>query len=229
MTGYSRPILRRKLSREQICAFYDKYAEFYDALAERSEHPVLMATLEYLDAQAGERILEIGCGTGHALSRIAAATGTGGFAVGLDLSSGRLNRARSLAARESGGNPAEFVRADALHLPFHNESFDAICTTFTIELFDTPEIPRLYDECRRVLRPGGRLAAASLSEEGSHHWGRDAYEWVHQHFPSLANCRPIYLLESLDESGFEIVQSKFMTVWLPMEVVLAAKPVPDLP
>ena len=98
--------------------------------------------------------------------------------------------------------------------------------TYALELFDTGEIPVVLEEIRRVLRPGGRLAVASLSLEGGGSVMLRLYEWAHMKWPKYADCRPIYAERSLLESGYE-VRTKEMVSWfgLPNEIVVAAKPV----
>lgn len=74
--AYHQPgVLRVLQSKGETRAFYDKIAQVYDLLAERSEEPVRRAGLEMLAARPGERILEIGFGTGHCLLEIARAVG----------------------------------------------------------------------------------------------------------------------------------------------------------
>ena len=80
------PVLRVFQSRAQTKAFYNKISRFYDALSDRSEAPVRKAGLDLLKPRAGEKILEIGFGTGHTLAVLAKAVGSGGRVFGLDLS-----------------------------------------------------------------------------------------------------------------------------------------------
>ena len=64
-------ILRVFQSKTETKAFYDKISHVYDLLAEHSEGPIRRAGLEILDAQPGEKVLEIGFGTGHCLVSLA--------------------------------------------------------------------------------------------------------------------------------------------------------------
>ena len=80
------PVLRVFQSRAQTKAFYNKISHFYDALSDRSEAPIRKAGLELLKPRAGEKILEIGFGTGHTLAALAKAVGPRGMVFGLDLS-----------------------------------------------------------------------------------------------------------------------------------------------
>lgn len=101
---------------------------------------------EVLPLIEGTRLLELGHGPGH-LQRLIRRDGW--FAVGIDESPqmGRLSR------RNTKGN-AHLTRGLAQHLPFQNEAFDTIISTFPSEyIFD----PRTLAEARRCLRPGGRL------------------------------------------------------------------------
>ena len=80
--------------------------------------------------------------------------------------------------------------------------------SFTLELFDTPEIPRVLAECRRVLRPAGRLAVVSISREQPDDAMVKAFEWTHRHFPNLLDCRPIHARRSVEAAGFAVVSSE---------------------
>ena len=223
-------ILRVFQTRAETRAFYDKIAKVYDRLAERSEAPVRERGLELLNVRAGETVLEIGCGTGRSLLALAGRIGAepgGGRVIGLDLSAGMLRQARRLLGDDgssSGRAPVALVAADATRLPLAPDAVDAIFVSFTLELFDTPEIPVVLAECRRVLRPSGRMVVVGMSKESS---GSGAmvkvFEWTHRHFPNFVDCRPIYVRRALEQAGFGIGEVDRMNMWVPVEVVLAAK------
>ncbi len=219
-------ILRVFQSRRETRAYYDKISRVYDILAERSEEPMRAAGLQKLAAKSGERILEIGYGTGHSLAALAAAVKPRGSVYGVDLSEGMIRTSRDILNREGAPDPAALVCADALHLPFPAASMDAVFMSFTLELFDTPEIPSVLAECGRVLRAEGRMAVVSLSKEGPGTALLHAYEWTHRHFPNFLDCRPIYVRRALEAAGFKILSFEIQKMWLPVEIVLAKVPAP---
>ena len=52
---------------------------------------------------------------------------------------------------------------------------------------------------------------------------RNLYEWGHRQFPQLLDCRPIFVQQALEDSGFEIIEANLISLWgLPVEIVLAA-------
>ena len=134
--------------------------------------------------------------------------------------------AASLAACEndSASGSVELICDDAEHMPYPDDSFDGIFTSFTLELFDTPAIPNVLAECRRVLRPGGRLVVVALSKEGKQGLMLKAYEWTHEHFPNLMDCRPIYVRRSIEAAGFDVTATEIEHMWVPVEIVHAIKP-----
>jgi demethylmenaquinone methyltransferase/2-methoxy-6-polyprenyl-1,4-benzoquinol methylase len=135
-----------------------------------------------------------------------------------------LRLARELCEREGVAGRVELACGDAEQLPYDDSSLDAVFTSFTLELFDTPEIPTVLAECRRVLKPGGRLAVVAISKEGKQGLIMKAYEWTHRHFPNLMDCRPIYVRRALEAAGFEIREASIEHMWVPVEIVLAVKP-----
>lgn len=216
-------ILRVFQSKVETRAFYNKIARVYDLLAERSEEPVRQAGLAMLDAQPGDKVLEIGFGTGHSLAALASAVGATGKVYGLDLSDGMLEIARENLSEEGLADQTELVRGDAVHLPYTSESVAAVFMSFTLELFDTEEIPRVLAECKRVLCPGGRIVVVGMSKEDEHGAMLQVFEWTHRHFPNLLDCRPIFVRHALEDAGFVILKSERRLMWIPVEIVLARK------
>ena len=218
------PVLRVFQSREQTKAYYNKISSFYDALADRSEAPVRKAGLNLLKARADEKILEIGCGTGHALSVLAEAVGSGGKVFGLDLSD-RMVRLAEKNLDEAGLLERTRVRCgDAAQLPYAAETMDGVFMSFTLELFDAPEIPTVLAECHRVIRNGGRICVVSMSRGSKHTTMVGLYGFFHQRFPQYVDCRPIFVSKTLEEAGFLAQDVTRMSMWgLPVDVVLARK------
>ncbi|HKV08857.1 MAG TPA: methyltransferase domain-containing protein [Thermoanaerobaculia bacterium] len=216
-----RPVIQRVLqSRDETRSYYNKIARVYDLLAEHSEGPMREAGLAMLAAAPGETVLEIGSGTGHCLLALARAVGPGGRVHGLDLSDAMVEIANERIRQEGLSGRVEVTRGDAGHLPYSADTHDAVFLSFTLELFDTPEIPRVLSECRRVLKTGGRIAIVAVSREEPG-LASQVYEWTHRHFPNLLDCRPIYARRSLEAAGFAVRDFQLAHMWVPVEIVLA--------
>jgi len=217
------PVLGVFQSKDQTRAFYNKISRVYDVLSERSEAPMRNAGLELLAVSAGESVLEIGFGTGHSLVSLAKAVGPGGKVFGLDLSDQMLMVAKANLAQSKLLERARLRRGDAAQLPYADGSLDAVFMSFTLELFDTPEIPRVLRECKRVLRPGGRIVVVGMSKDAKHDPLLGVFEWTHQHFPNFLDCRPIYVREALEKAGFKIERALMRHMWIAVEIVRGGK------
>jgi len=101
---------------------------------------------------AGQRVLDVACGTGVLARYIAARVGAGGAVTGLDPNPGMLEVARERAPT------VDWRRGTAESLPFAAASFDAVVSQFGL-MFFTDRV-RAVSEMLRVLKPGGRLAVA---------------------------------------------------------------------
>ena len=205
----------------QTRASYNRLARWYDWFA-GSEAVFTRAGLDLLNAQPGERVLEIGPGTGGALLELAKQVTPAGLAVGIDLSEGMLRRAQA-KARERADQPC-LVMSDAVCQPVACHSFDGVFFSFTLELFSEVEILRVLAEARRVLRSGGRLSVVSLRLPPHPDLAVRIYQWLNHRFPALIDCRPIRLNEILIESGFEIQNSQSRSMWGLAVQITTAKP-----
>lgn len=214
------PVTRVARSKERAKANYDRLSRWYDLVAGRSEKKYRDLGLQLLAAAEGERVLEIGFGTGHCMVALATAVGPSGKVVGLDLSAGMQAIAHERVQAAGLAERVELHTGDAVHLPFAPDSFDGAFMSFTLELFDTPEIPLVLAQCRQVLKSGGRLALVTLVKKPG--TAVRLYEWCHEKMPTAVDCRPIYAQSSLTAAGFAIVEVLALSMWgLPVEIILA--------
>lgn len=220
---YEPGVLRVLQSKGQTKAFYNKIAKVYDVLSEESEKPMREAGLKKLAAQPGERILEVGFGTGHCLVEIGKAVGPNGKVLGIDISDRMVEHAKELLRHEGLIDRTDLACGDAVHLPYESGTIDGIFFSFTLELFDTTEIPKILAECKRVLKQNGRIVVVAVSKLGEGGVVLRAFEWMHQHFPNLMDCRPIYVRRALEASGFTIKDAELKSMWVPVDIALAIK------
>jgi demethylmenaquinone methyltransferase/2-methoxy-6-polyprenyl-1,4-benzoquinol methylase len=202
--------------------YYTRLAPWYDFLAS-SEKKYIQNGLDLLALQSHESILEIGFGTGFAQRKIIPVL-DGGISIGVDLSTGMAFLAHRNLTKAGIADQANLVCSDSLPLPFRSECFDAVFTSFTLELFDTPLIPKLLDEIRRVLRSSGRLVVVSLSKDQPLGFMGRFYESFHNRFPAIADCRPIPVLYLLEEYGLKVIETRFSRMWGLGVSMVKAKP-----
>jgi demethylmenaquinone methyltransferase/2-methoxy-6-polyprenyl-1,4-benzoquinol methylase len=136
-------------------------AEMFDGVAAKYDRTNSVLTLGYdrrwremtrraLDTVPGERVLDLAAGTGVSTAAFA---GTGAWCVAADFSRGMLWRGR--------GRKLPMVAADAMSLPFADDSFDVVTVSFGIRNFH--DLPAAFREMHRVVRPGGRMVICEFS------------------------------------------------------------------
>jgi SAM-dependent methyltransferase len=143
-----------------------------DALASRLEEQaadpflqqIAVRALDLLTLAPGERVLELGCGTGVFLPALANAVGSTGQVVGLDHNPGFLEEARQRVAATRASLVVTLEAADAMRLPYPPASFDAVHVERVLMHLEDPDAA-LREVCR-VLKPGGRFVAAEPDSAG---------------------------------------------------------------
>ncbi len=211
--------------RSEARASYDRLSRWYDLVSAPFERAARERGLKLLDAQPGEAILEIGFGTGWALLALADSVGPNGLVCGVDPAPGMLNVSLRRVRHHAHSHRIELLPGDAVELPFRAGCFDAVFMSFTLELFDTPDIRRVIHECERVLHPAGRICVVSLSKTLAPGILERLYERLHASFPITFDCRPIHVDASLMSGGFELATTRTANLWgLPVVIALATNP-----
>jgi phosphatidylethanolamine/phosphatidyl-N-methylethanolamine N-methyltransferase len=129
---------------------YDKLAKVYDLTFGPTLHPGRIQAIKRMSIQPGERVLEVGVGTGINLDlypRDAVITG-------IDYTASMLEKARERAAKLEGAS-ARLLQMDAADLRFGENAFDIVYAPYLISV--VPDPVKVAQEMRRVCRPGGRI------------------------------------------------------------------------
>ncbi len=158
-------------------------------------------TLSYAALRSGERVLDVGCGTG-VLTRLAAdGVGPQGEAVGIDPGPAMIAEARR-NARAAGGR-AQFRLAAIERLPFEDRRFDVTLSSFMLHHLPPDVKAQGLREVYRVLKPGGRLVAVDVDRPANRWWWLVLWpaRWLPTVVPNLRGEVPAYLRAA----GFEAV------------------------
>src|SRR5262245_10091966 len=147
--------------------------------------PVLDAVMDRAGLKAGERVLDVGCGSGATTIAFAQKVGPSGHVLGIDVSEPMLARARQSAPAEL---PVDFVLADATIYPFDPASTDLLASRFGVMFFAEPSVS--FANMRKALRPSGRLAFACWREPRANPWMMAPLQAVYKHVPKLPEQRP---------------------------------------
>ena len=129
---------------------YDKLAKVYDLIFGPTLHPGRLKAIQRMNIQPGERVLEVGVGTGINLSLYPAHS----HVTGIDFSSSMLEKARERVARKD-IRRVRLLQMDAADLKFADGSFDIVYAPYLISV--VPDPVKVAQEMSRVCRPGGRI------------------------------------------------------------------------
>ena len=156
-------------NRDQLAAWDGPDGEHWTEQAEHYERTTAPYRTRLLAAglvEAGDSVVDVGCGTGS-LTRAVARLAPDGSALGLDLSSRMLQHARDLTAAEGIRN-ASYEQADAEVRPFAPGSVDVVVSSFGAMFFGDPV--RAFGNLVGALRPGGRCGLLAWRELSDNEW-----------------------------------------------------------
>lgn len=157
------PRLQRRVQRYG----WDLAADDYEALWQAQLAAAQARLLERISLQAGERVLDVACGTGLVTLQAAQSVGQRGHVIGVDLSA-RMVQAAERRAHVRGLRQVRFERMDAEQLTLPEASVDAALCAFGLMYLPAPE--QALSELVRVLRPGGRMGLAVWGERARCGW-----------------------------------------------------------
>ena len=184
--------------RDHRAVDYDSVAPSFAKRYERHDYSGVEQTLlDFIGTGAHHAALEVGCGTGHWLGKIAERLSS---VVGIDPSEGMLRQVDREAAHFDVG------QACAEALPFPSNSFDRIVCITSFHHFS--DRAQFVGEAKRVLRTGGGLITVGLDP----HQGHDQW-WIHDYFPSalefdLERYLPCQQIRDLmSDAGFDSCQT----------------------
>jgi len=168
-------------------------------------------------ARPGDRVLDVGCGTGYFSRRAARAVRPGGHVTGVDPSQPVIDHA---AGR--GPENCTFARATAQDLPYDDDSFDVVISSLAVHHVPEAERSTAMREMSRVLRPGGSLLLVELSGTPWHIRLASRFGFGREH--AHRHSHPIDLQGLVAEAGLEVAGSGDR--WPSLRYVRAVRPGP---
>jgi ubiquinone/menaquinone biosynthesis C-methylase UbiE len=204
-----------------VATQYDAWARVYDVLWSRYMNQTLPVAQRAAAVTPGERVLDLACGTGELLHRMAQETPEADL-TGIDLAPKMIKRARHKLAGRPG---VALTQADAHDLPFGDNAFDVLVCANTFHYFTHPE--QVVREAHRVLSPDGRLVVLDWCRD---FWTCRVMDALLQYIdPAHTTCYTLDELTALlERASFAVPAAgryRFDLVWGMM--VVTAMPSPN--
>ncbi|GKQ50742.1 class I SAM-dependent methyltransferase [Bradyrhizobium sp. Ce-3] len=147
--------------------------------------PVLDLLIDRAAPKAGERVVDVGCGSGASSFALVSKVAPDGHVLGVDVSEPMLTRARQSTPQ---GMPVEFALGDATVYPFARASFDLLASRFGVMFFADPVAS--FANLHKAMKPTGRLAFACWQEPRENPFFMTPLQAVYKHVPKLPPLGP---------------------------------------
>lgn len=208
--------MRKALSTERLKDIYGNIAKRYDfqhALitfrADQKGRKILVEN----SVNEGDEVLDCGAGTGTTGIMAAKKVGKSGNVTLFDLSEHMLSVAREKVFRKNLQERIAFETGDMVHLPFDDNRFDVVLSTYSLCPLYDPVKAAL--ELYRVTKPGGKISVGHSTEPRNPAVKllADRVEDIAWRFPWLSmGCRSVSVLPALEDAGGKVVLSKYIGV-----------------
>ena len=197
------------VTSETVKKAYRRYARYYDLVFGAIFHPGRNTAIEHLHCKSGDRILEVGVGTGLSLSLYPKDIKV----VGIDLSVDMLKRAEKKVHDEQISQVEGLHAMDAQRMTFEDNSFDKVVAMYVASV--VPDVAQLVNEIRRVCKPGGEIVFLNHFQN-KHPLVRQAETFI-QPLAKYIGFNPDFPLEDfLTQTGFQMTTAipvNFLDYW----------------
>jgi demethylmenaquinone methyltransferase/2-methoxy-6-polyprenyl-1,4-benzoquinol methylase len=189
---------------------FDSVAKYYFWIMGALEIKPNNKALKMADIKTGEKVLDIGFGTGWVLERMVPLVGNHHITYGLDYSEGMKKVSLNNLKKKNFHTSVELTTANVKKMPYPDNTFDVVFVSFLLDLLPVEDIPKALVEIKRVLKPEGRFIVVSMTKNGNgiYRGARWLYEWMYYKWPTIlgyrTSCRPIYIENDLLRAGFKI-------------------------
>lgn len=197
-------MLKRDFEIKQTQKDFSKVAWFYDYWGKITETKAITQAISISGINDNITVLDVGVGTGQLFERIINKN-KNGLNFGVDLSPDMISKARNKLKTA----PEKFLLSlgNAFNLPYKNESFDFLFSSYVLDLLPEDRYNILLTEFKRVLKTNCNGVVITMSMGSK--WYNKFWYLLSIYFPSLlTNCRPVSLKHYIESCGFKIIDSR---------------------
>ncbi|MBI3812353.1 MAG: methyltransferase domain-containing protein [Nitrospirae bacterium] len=148
------------MDTEKVTRVYSAYSGFYDLLFDKIFHSSRVAAIELLGLKSGDRVLEVGVGTGLSLPLYPRNCSV----IGIDLTGPMLEQGAK-KIKKLGLDHVHLQQMDATHMAFRDDNFDAVLAAYVMSTVPSPQA--VLAEMIRVCRPGGKIVLLNHFSNGN--------------------------------------------------------------
>lgn len=213
-------ILERKFSIDKTQKNFSAVTSFYDFWAKITESKAIESAVGKISPAISGNILDIGVGTGDMFYRIVPYNREG-YNVGLDISPQMLFKAKR-KLNNNINSKTTLILGNAFNLPFEDNSFDYIFSSYVFDLFPENEFENATREVKRILRKNGKVVIITMSFGSK--WYNKFWFLLAKYFPGLlTNCRPVDLKPSFYNNFKDVKVVNISQNTFPSEILTAVK------